>query len=110
MSEPKFTVVEGLRPSGAEASIWYDDGDLAAEVYGNLGTLPEPIDALWLAKLFAASFEMYEALKDADRQLVQMYRAINPAANEGEGNRMADNDWSVKSVRAALSKARGETE
>jgi hypothetical protein len=36
-----------------------------------------------------------------------MYRAINPAANEGEGNRMADNDWSVKSIRAALAKAAG---
>ncbi len=57
------------------------------------------------AALIAAAPEMYESLKDAEKQIVQMYRGINPAANEGEGNRMADNDWSVKSIRAALAKA-----
>ena len=95
MSEPKFTpgvllVVEGLRPVGAEASIWYEDGDLAAEVHGNLGALPDPIDATALATLFAAAPEMYEALKEVET-IVEMS--------------VAEDAPSLKKLRAALSKA-----
>jgi hypothetical protein len=113
MSEPKFTkgpleVIAFGPPTadwvGAQFFIRAKDapGGTAA-IMGGLGEVEEKANA----DLYAAAPDMYEALKDEEKQLVQMYRAINPAANEGEGNRMADNDWSVKSIRAALAKAAG---
>lgn len=52
-----------VTPHSTGAAIWYEDGDMAAEVHENLGALPEPINAMKLAQRFAAANEMYEALK-----------------------------------------------
>jgi hypothetical protein len=64
-SIPPLTASEtaGRGLGRGEAAIWYPDGDMAAYVHGNLGTLPDPIDPLEIAQLFAAAPELYEALK-----------------------------------------------
>ena len=105
MSEPKFTPGPyrlGFAKSGARYIYAGGEQPIKPNVRVNKTTSAKIVAT---ATLLAASWDMYEALKDAEKQLVQMYRAINPAANEGEGNRMADNDWSVKSIRSALAKA-----
>jgi len=55
-----------------QAAVWYPDGDMAAEVHGNLGSFPDPIDALEMAKLFAGAPAMLTLLKQ--------YTADDPCA------------------------------
>ena len=98
--EPKFIVGPlfvglGNSSSGGRASVWYDDGDLAADVFGNLGTLPDPTDPVRLANLFAAAPELYEALSS-------LVESEMPSTMTGSiAQRWED-------ACAALKKARGE--
>lgn len=48
------------------------------------------------------------ALETAEAHIVLLYRAINPHANDGDGNRMADQDEAVAQIRAAIVQAKGE--
>lgn len=57
------TIAQGKPVAGrGEAAVWYPDGDMAAEVHGNLGTMPDPIDPLDMAQMFAAAPAMYAKL------------------------------------------------
>lgn len=48
-----FTAAKSKASGRGEAAVWFPDGDMAAEVHGNLGAYPDPIDAVELAELFA---------------------------------------------------------
>ena len=59
-------------PSGrGDAAIWYPDGNIAAEVYGHLGALPDAIDALEMAKFLARAPEVYKALVLCEHKIDQ---------------------------------------
>lgn len=71
------------------------------------GNIPED-EAKANGYLIAAAPDMYKAIEIAENTIVQMYRSINPAANTETGNRMADQDASLISIRSAIFKALGK--
>jgi len=70
-----------------DAAVWFPDGDMAAEVHENLGTYPDPIDAIELAELFsqaptmaarirALEAERDEAIRQCDALKVQLQKML----------------------------------
>jgi len=59
---PLLTTERLNKETNSEATIWYPDGDMAAEIYSNLGTIPDVIEAIDLAKLFASAPTMLKLL------------------------------------------------
>lgn len=59
------------------------------------------------ARLIAASPEMAEALEAAERKMVLWFRLGSPSGNIGEENAFADDDPTVKHIRALLARIRG---
>ena len=59
-------------------------------------------DAAWNTPPDPAREGLVKALKEAESLIVNLYRAINPAANYGESNRMVDVCPTIKTIRAAL--------
>lgn len=60
-----------------------------------------------IVKAVNSNQKLHNAAEEAERTMIQMYRAVNPAANTETGNRMADYDPAVLKLRAALAKATG---
>ena len=62
---------------------------------------------MFIVKAVNSNSNLREAAEEAQKTIIQMYRAVNPAANTETGNRMADNDPAVLKLYAAIGKAAG---
>lgn len=66
---------------GANAKVWYGDGDLCAEVHGNLGL---GINGDAIAEFFANSMaDMQRLLEDRDRHKAALTRYVNVFLTDG---------------------------